>query len=70
MNKGCSSKPVNPEDFTFTCKVKDIIPVPWKPFTEPIQYVALIQPDPNGPWELLSTNIPDFKFRTQKPFKL
>ena len=73
-----SLKPLKPADFTFTAKISDL------PKADPtceflktlkaaksiIQYVELIQPDPNGPWELLSTNIPNFKLKTYEPFHM
>lgn len=72
-----SLKSLKPE-FTFTTRMSNL------PKADPncefikrlkadkgvIQYVALIQPDPNGPWELLSTNIKNFKLRTHKPFQM
>ena len=70
---GPDFKSIKPEDLTFTVKFTEgLIPKPkeyqfkWMPF----KYVLLIQPEFDGLWELLITNIPDFKLRTQKPFQI
>ncbi len=36
----------------------------------PFPFVLLIQREPDSPWELLNTNIPNFKLRTYKPFQM
>lgn len=69
---------MKPEEFTFTAKISDL-PKPNSEFVKklkgspgvvPFPFVLLIQPEPDGPWELLNTNIPNFKLRTHKPFQL
>jgi len=80
-NQNCggleSLQPLKPEDLEFTFKSSNL-PKPNREFVKklrgekgvvPFPFVLLIE-EPQGHFEVLNTNIPNFKLRTQKPFQM